>query len=155
MDPRELSRSATTASSSAISGQTADSHPVVCGAGAGTCTKSVQKRRTLRPHQHAATASYWKEKNHIPPTIGAAGTQRKSCLRRNLRELSKLHREGCSPQTALHQVSLSRRRSEVARHNISHKHSKFQLQADPQQRKRVSQLLQSLNDQVNQFVLKM
>jgi hypothetical protein len=52
-------------------------------------------------------------------------------------------------------VSLSRRLSEVARDTISRKHYKLQRQFDPQQRKRVSQLLQNLKDQVNQSVLKM
>jgi hypothetical protein len=51
-------------------------------------------------------------------------------------------------------VSLSRRHSEVTRNNITHEPSKPQKQVDPQQRKRVSQLLQSLEDQISQFVLK-
>jgi hypothetical protein len=102
IDPIALWRSVTPASSSAMSGRTANSLPAVCSAGEGICTKSVQKRRTLRPLQHATTAGCWTEKNHNPPTIESAGTRRISSWRRNLREHPKLHGEMCSPQTALH-----------------------------------------------------
>jgi hypothetical protein len=57
IEPRALSRSAITASTSTTSGQTANSHLVVCGAGAATCTKNVQRRTTLPTFKHAATAS--------------------------------------------------------------------------------------------------
>jgi hypothetical protein len=73
-----------------------------------------------------------------------------------LGENLKLQREGCSPQTLLHQVSSSQLRSEVAHSdNSSHKHPKFQWQDNPQESNRVSQLLHSLNNQVSQFRLKM
>jgi hypothetical protein len=155
IEPSALLRCATSASSSATSGQTANSHLVICGAGATTCTKSVQRRRTLPPLQHAAAASCWREKTPIPPIIRAAGPRRGSCRRENHREHPKLQREECS-QTVLLQVSPSQRRSEVARsNNSSHKHSKFQWQANPQQGSRVSRFLHSLNNQVSHFGLKM
>jgi hypothetical protein len=80
---------------------------------------------------------------------------RRSCRRRNYKEHTRLQQEGCSPKTTLHQVSSSRRRSELARsNNNSHKYSKFQRQNDPQQRNRVSPLLYNLINQVSQFGLK-
>jgi hypothetical protein len=43
-------------------GQTVSNLPVVCGAGAATCTKSVRKKRTLPPLQLAVTASWRRKK---------------------------------------------------------------------------------------------
>jgi hypothetical protein len=40
--------------------------------GAATCTKIVLKKEIHLPHQHAATASWRKERKPIPPIIGAA-----------------------------------------------------------------------------------
>jgi hypothetical protein len=57
-------------------------------------------------------------------------------------------------QATLHQASPSRRRSEVARSNNNHKRSRFQYRSEPQQRNRVSPLLDSLINQVSQFGLK-
>jgi hypothetical protein len=51
---RTALRSAITASSSATSGQTVGNLPVACGAGAVTCTNSVQRRGTLPLLQHVA-----------------------------------------------------------------------------------------------------
>jgi hypothetical protein len=78
----------------------------------------------------------------------------RSCTRRNHKERPRPQREGCSPQTTLHQVSPSRRRSEVARSNNSNKRSRFQRRSDLQQRNRVSPLLYSLINQVSQLGLK-
>jgi hypothetical protein len=36
-----------------------------------------RKGEVQHPYQHAATASWWTEKNLIPPNIEAAGTSRK------------------------------------------------------------------------------
>jgi hypothetical protein len=90
--------------------------------------------------------------NPHPTNYRGCRHAKEELLKKNLREVPKLHREGCS-HTVLHQVCLSRR-SEVARNNISHKYSKIQRQFDPQQRKSESHLLQSLKDQVSQSVLK-
>jgi hypothetical protein len=63
---------AITAKSSATSLKTASYLPVVCGAGAATSTMSVLKKGMQLPHRHAATASWRKERKHIPSIIGAA-----------------------------------------------------------------------------------
>jgi hypothetical protein len=55
-------------------GQTAGNLPVVCGAKAATCTRSVQRRETLLPLQHVATAGWQRERKLIPPIIGVANT---------------------------------------------------------------------------------
>jgi hypothetical protein len=57
IERRKPSRSATIISSSATSGQTANSLPVVYCAGAATCTKSAPKKKTLPPLQLVVTAS--------------------------------------------------------------------------------------------------
>jgi hypothetical protein len=93
--------------------------PVVCGAGAATCIKSVQNRRTLPPLQYAVTASWWRARNPIQPITGAAGTRRRSCRRRNRREHPNLQPGGCFPQISLLQVSPSRRCSEAAHRKSS------------------------------------
>jgi hypothetical protein len=72
-------RSAITAKSSATFGKTASNLPVVYGAGAATCTRSVLKKERYLPHQHAATATRRKERKHIPSIIGAAETRRRRC----------------------------------------------------------------------------
>jgi hypothetical protein len=134
IEHRAPSRSATFSSSSAMSGQTANSLPVVYGAGAGTCTKCVLKGKTPRPLQNAATASCWKARNHIPPTIEAAGTRRWSCRRGNYGELPKPQREGRSPLILRHQMSPSRRRSEAVQYNSSNlRHAKLLWQILPQE----------------------
>jgi hypothetical protein len=58
-------------------GLTADNLSVVCGVGAVICTRSSRKRATHHRYLHAATASWWTERNLIPPTIEAAGTPRR------------------------------------------------------------------------------
>jgi hypothetical protein len=62
-------RSAITASSSSMSGQTASILPAAC-AEAAACTRSVQ---------HAVTVGWRKENNPIPQIIVAADTQRRRC----------------------------------------------------------------------------
>jgi hypothetical protein len=57
LEPRMLLLSATTASSSAISGLIANKLPAVCGAKAHTCTGTAQRRETLLPHQYSVTPS--------------------------------------------------------------------------------------------------
>jgi hypothetical protein len=48
----------------------------------------------LPPFRLAATVSCWRAKSFIPPIIGAAGTQRRSCRRGNHRKHTELHRKG-------------------------------------------------------------
>jgi hypothetical protein len=57
--------------------------------GAATYTKSALRKTTLPPLQLVVTASWWRERNYIPPIIGAADTRR-SCKRRSPREHPKL-----------------------------------------------------------------
>jgi hypothetical protein len=106
-------RSATTASSSTTSGQTASNLPAACGAGAVTCTTSAPRKVIHLPPHHAATADWRKEKNAIPPITGAADTRRRRCRRRSRREHPKLQRGGCSLPTSPLQACPPRRRSEA------------------------------------------
>jgi hypothetical protein len=69
---RMVLRSAITASSSAMSGQTANSLPTACGAEAVICTRSDPRKGIHHPPQCAATVSWQKEKNPIPQIIGVA-----------------------------------------------------------------------------------
>jgi hypothetical protein len=57
-----------------MSGLTASNLPVVCGAGAVTCSRSARKRAKQHRYRHPATASWWTERNLIPQTIEAAAT---------------------------------------------------------------------------------
>jgi hypothetical protein len=45
---------------------------------------------------HAATVSWWTERNLIPPTVEDARTPRKRCEREGRRERPRLQGEGCS-----------------------------------------------------------
>jgi hypothetical protein len=78
--------SAITASSSAKSGLNATSLHVSCGVEAATCTKNAQKKATPVLFWQVVTVSWWKAKNHILQTIGAATTQRKRSNEGDLRE---------------------------------------------------------------------
>jgi hypothetical protein len=80
------SRSVITDNNLVTSGQTVRNLPVVCGAGAGTCTRSVPKTKTLPTHQYAVTASWWRARNRIQPNTRAARTRRRSYRRRSYRE---------------------------------------------------------------------
>jgi hypothetical protein len=75
-----------------------------------TCTRSALKRAMQHRYRHVATASWWKERNLIPPTIEAAATPGKSCERESRRERSRLHWEGCSLPTTPPQDCPFRRR---------------------------------------------
>jgi hypothetical protein len=57
--------SATTARSLATSGLLAN-NLTACGVAVATCTKTARKRGTQLQCQHAATASWLKERHHIP-----------------------------------------------------------------------------------------
>jgi hypothetical protein len=108
-------RSATTAKSSATSGQIASNLPVACGAGAATYTKRIRRRWKHLQQRHAATASWRKERKLIPLIIGAAAMRRRKCSKVNRREHPRLRREGCSLPTSVPQVCPSRRRSKKHR----------------------------------------
>jgi hypothetical protein len=60
-----------------MSGLTASNLPVLCGVGAVTCTRNAGKGAIQHRYRHAATASWWTERKHIPPTAEAAATPRK------------------------------------------------------------------------------
>jgi hypothetical protein len=79
-----------------MSALTASTLPVVCGVGAVTCTRNARKRAIQHRYRHAATASWWTERNLIPPTIEAAATPGTRCERESCGELPRLQREGCS-----------------------------------------------------------
>jgi hypothetical protein len=100
-----------------MSGLTASTLPVVCGAGPVTCTRSARKRTLQRRYRHAATASWWTERNLIPPTIEAAATPGTRCESECRREGPRLHREGCSLQTTPPLDSSSRRRCAATHSN--------------------------------------
>jgi hypothetical protein len=87
-------RSAITASSSATSGQTANSLPAACGAEGVICRRSAPRKEIHRPPQGAATVGWRKEKNPIPQIIGAADKQRRRCRRRSRRGHTGLQRGG-------------------------------------------------------------
>jgi hypothetical protein len=126
-------RSAITVTSSATFGKTASNRPVVCGAVAATCTRSVLKKEIHLPQQHAATASWRKEKKAFPPIIGAAVTRRRRCRKGSHREHPTLQRERYYSETSAPQMCPWRRRSEAAQSNsIGHKHAKWQWQVQPQ-----------------------
>jgi hypothetical protein len=82
------------------SGQTASNLPAACGAAAVSCTRSAPRKGIHVPPQHAATAGWRKEKNPIPPIIGAADTRRRRCRKRSRRGHPGLQQEGCSLQTS-------------------------------------------------------
>jgi hypothetical protein len=48
----------------------------------------------MHRYRHATTASWWAQRNFIPPTTEAAGIPRKRCERENRRERPGLQREG-------------------------------------------------------------
>jgi hypothetical protein len=121
-------------------GQTASSHPAVCGAGPDTCTRSAPRKRKHFLHLHAATAGWRTVRNRTPPTIGDAATRRRSCRRRSYRGHPKPQREGCSPLAAPPQASPSRRHSEAAETSSSssnHRQAKFRWIHHPQQQGRI------------------
>jgi hypothetical protein len=47
--------------------------------GETTSTRIVQRKRTLLQHRNVATGSWLKERQHILPTMGAVGMQKKKC----------------------------------------------------------------------------
>jgi hypothetical protein len=53
--------------------------------GVATCIKTAQRRGMNLRLQRAATASWRREKKHIPPTTTDANMPKKSCGRRNRR----------------------------------------------------------------------
>jgi hypothetical protein len=71
---------------SAMSGLIADSLRVVCGVEAVTCTRNTQKRVMRSLYRPAANASWWRERNLIPPTTEAAAMPRKRCKRERVAE---------------------------------------------------------------------
>jgi hypothetical protein len=79
-------RSATTARSLATSGIIASNLLTGCGVGAATCIETARRGRMLLQHRHAATASWLKEKQHIPPITVAVVTRKFGCERRSSRE---------------------------------------------------------------------
>jgi hypothetical protein len=54
-----------------MSGQIASNLPIACDVDAATCIETVRRGRTLLQHRRAATATWLKEKQHIPPTTVA------------------------------------------------------------------------------------
>jgi hypothetical protein len=96
--PRMFLHSVTAANSLAKYGQIASNLPIACGVGTTTCTRIVQRKRTLLQHRHAATASWLKERQHILPTIGAVGMQKKRCKKGSPKEHPRLRLEGCALQ---------------------------------------------------------
>jgi hypothetical protein len=96
---RLVSRSVTSSTNSAMSGLTASTLPVVCGVRAVTCTRNAQKRAMQHQYQHAATASWWKERNLIPPSIEAAATPGKRCERESRRVPKTTTRRASLPAT--------------------------------------------------------
>jgi hypothetical protein len=56
-------RSITTAKNSAMPGLTAINLPAVCGVGAVICRRNARKRAIQHRYGHAATASWWTERN--------------------------------------------------------------------------------------------
>jgi hypothetical protein len=91
---RMVLRSAISASSSATSGQTANSLPAACGAEGIIYTRSAPREGIHHPPQRAATVGWRKEKNPIPQIIGVADTRRMRCRRRSRRGHLRLQREG-------------------------------------------------------------
>jgi hypothetical protein len=69
-------RNAITASSSAMSEQTAINLPATCGARAVTCRSAPRNGLHLSP-PHGAITGWRKDKTPIPPIIGAADTRRR------------------------------------------------------------------------------
>jgi hypothetical protein len=57
--------------------------------GAATCTKIARKKGTQHQRQHAATSSWLKERQHIPPTTEAADMPKKKYRREKPREHRK------------------------------------------------------------------
>jgi hypothetical protein len=106
-----------------------------CGAGAATYTRNARRRVTLPPLQLAATASWRKVRNPIPPIIGPASTRGRKYRGGRPREHPKLQRGGCSRPTSSHQVSPSRLRSEAVQHsnNSNLRHGNLPWQILPQE----------------------
>jgi hypothetical protein len=96
-----------------MSGLTANNLLVVCRVGAATRTSSARKRVLQHRQRHAATASWWSERNLIPPNIEAAGTPRKRCERESRRERPRQHREERSLATTPPLINYSASESEV------------------------------------------
>jgi hypothetical protein len=119
IEPRMFLPSATTASSSATSGQIASSLPAACGAEAVTYTRNTPRKEIRLQPQHAATVGWHKEKKHIQQIIGAADTRRRRCRKCSRRRHPRLQREGCSLPTSPLQACPSRRSSEARQRNSS------------------------------------
>jgi hypothetical protein len=68
---------------------TASNLPVVCGVGAGTSTRNVRKGTIQHRYRHAATARWWTEWNHIPPTIEVADNAKKEMQKTMSQRASK------------------------------------------------------------------
>jgi hypothetical protein len=60
-----------------LSWLTASNLIAIYGVGAVTCTRNARRRAIQYRYGHAATANWCTERNHIPPTVEAAGTPRR------------------------------------------------------------------------------
>jgi hypothetical protein len=92
-----------------MSGLTASNVSVVCGVVAVTRTRNALKRAIQHQYRHAATASWWTQRNLMPPNVEAAGMPKKRCEGESCRERQNLQREGCSLPAAPPQDYPSRR----------------------------------------------
>jgi hypothetical protein len=72
-----------------------------CGVGATTCTRIVQRKKTFLQHRNVETASWPKEREHILPTIGAVGMQKKKYEKGSPEKQPIARLEGSSLQTLL------------------------------------------------------
>jgi hypothetical protein len=110
-----------------------------CG---GSGVETVRRRTTHLQYPHAVTASWRKEKRHIPPTTAAAGMLRKKCpRRRNHRKHRKTKLEGCSFPTSLNQMYLSLQLSETRLNNRGNRRKSQAVQShrSSDARKQISQ----------------
>jgi hypothetical protein len=70
-----------------MAGQTTNNLSVLCGTGANTCTRTDQRERNPLQHRYAVTARRSKERQHILPTAGATGIQKRESTSLQLQEL--------------------------------------------------------------------
>jgi hypothetical protein len=124
-----------------MSGLTVGNLPVVCGAVAATCIRSVLRRETLLPHQLAVNTSWRRERKPIPPIIGAADTPKRSCRKGRHRGHPKQQRERCSQTSSPQVCPLQRRSAAVRSTNSVLRNHKLQWQVHLQENYRVYWLL--------------
>jgi hypothetical protein len=120
-------RSVITSSSSAMSGQTAKTSPLLV-VRRGSPAQGVPREREYINHPNMLQMSVGGRRKPIPQNIGAADSRRRRCRTRSRRRHLRLQREGCSLLNSPIQARHSRRHSEARKTNSnSLRHIRWQV----------------------------